>query len=340
MDRLDVDRWLTRLFDETLRFLADDDCFHQPTSPSIFIVYAHNTEHEDAKAEVVDLLNEWLVRIRSRTTSDRNPLNLWIRRSTSNSQLHDILTNQFCLLPARHSPYETSGDSERADKIILCGSPVLERYCRQPFASAYMQEIVNLYQNIIDNSGSQQYFEDEVRILVQKRASQDGFHHVLTELAFLQIRSTRIPPQNDSIVPITFIRDDISYLPFVNPTQVRLKLYSDDLAHRHLLFLRLLERLYEGALPSQAPTHELIKACQNFYRATSDSLSNMNEEISWEAERLIVSGLSRASRSLTNRLSALRRSYHRDIPLLHVVNDFSGMESEIKQNIVPHTASR
>ncbi|KAI0865611.1 hypothetical protein F4860DRAFT_258746 [Xylaria cubensis] len=80
-----------------------------------------------------------------------------------------------------------------------------------------------------------------------------GFHHVLTELAFLQIRKDHT--KNHGIIPVVLSGDNVEYLEFVERCDVFLKGTNKE---PYKLFFELLERVY-----ADEKSHTTIRIIQN-----------------------------------------------------------------------------
>ncbi|KAI1746361.1 hypothetical protein F4680DRAFT_401207 [Xylaria scruposa] len=267
-------------FIQLLEGFADLDVFNGLSTPVIFVVYAHNNEVGESKADVVHLLIKWLKTIRARAISDKLPL-LSSIEYTDSVPAGNILDNQFRLIPAR--------GSDHVQKVILCGSEVLQHYWADPFTENYVRSIRGLYQE----DGLRQ-FQDNVRERVQKDSGKPGFHHILTELAFLQIRKDA-DRTHHGIIPVVLTGDDVRhYLPFIEASDVFLKNQEHD---PRKMFFKLLERIF-----IHMGDRTVIDAISNCYanlqnkNETSDSdvkvqvhnsiqKMNQNHSAAWRARR-------------------------------------------------------
>ncbi|KAK7946072.1 uncharacterized protein PG986_010393 [Apiospora aurea] len=109
--------------------------FEGPQAPSFFMIYAHdNPNYSRADDRIVKRFISYLRTIGSKAQSDRNPV---IRQSPNSSSAasHDILANQFCLLPRKFA-------ENSVDKVLLCYSEVLHAYCRDPKGKEYVERVV------------------------------------------------------------------------------------------------------------------------------------------------------------------------------------------------------
>jgi hypothetical protein len=139
------ERLINELFDQLLKRIADLDLFNKNTAPAIFLVYAHKSTVAEANVQVAQQLIEWLKTIRVRLQSDRSPLGTGVYLGYSldgdDRAAHNILWNQFCLLPK--GAYDKS-----VDKVILCCSDALGQYNKTMMETdlkCYPQEIKEAY---------------------------------------------------------------------------------------------------------------------------------------------------------------------------------------------------
>ncbi|KAI1648540.1 uncharacterized protein F4817DRAFT_314828 [Daldinia loculata] len=213
------------LFSAILGVFADIDVFSHSTSPSIFIVYAHENPKLDtrANAESVKRLIEYFRRIRARIISDKSPLPLFDGREGGSAATRNILDNQFCLLPAPNDSNGT-GTVSGVEKAVVCSSSLLKRYYEDDFTSSYIGAIEASYTKGQPASSVQQRKEG-IREVVEDSCSHDAFHHVLTELAFLKIRCSQSRNTRD-IIPVALDQNPLTYLPFLDNCDLFLKLKS------------------------------------------------------------------------------------------------------------------
>lgn len=235
------------LFETILDQLADSTLFSSGLSPTIFIVYAHNNEKDGAAYdECVRKLITWLERIHARILSDHSPLPPFVSSIEGTDPVGNILGNQMCLLPPSCYGTETP-KTICVDKVVVCGSQVMESYRRHPSAQAYIEDVVQ----ICSGSTSQPIettLESRIRGRVEDECGRDDFHHVLTELAFLEARKSVFPETVD-MVPVVLNQSNpdeapMRYLSVFWNTDVKLKLKSPAADHLQKLFLKLLKRLF------------------------------------------------------------------------------------------------
>ena len=177
------------LFIRILDVIANWDLFLQESAPTMFLVYAHDSKDGEAMAAVSIKLIDWLKKIRAKLRSDRSPLGMGFGAGTcmdiSEQAAHNILSNQLCLLPPRS--YEKS-----VDKVILCCSDTLWKYyeiCLQdPSLQRYPDEIRAAHSNSAKEPKLLEKMHSQIEEVIMRYQDVPGFHHVLTELIFLDIR--------------------------------------------------------------------------------------------------------------------------------------------------------
>lgn len=287
-----------------LEVLADTDVFGHSTSPSVFIVYAHDNDKEGiANAWCVRSLIKWLGVIRSRTLSDKSPLPLWSTRENGSDAVRNILDNQFCLLPARSSSDDTSS-IRSVDKVVLYGSEVLKRYYENNFTSSYIDAIETLYAKGQTESTDLLVLQGKIRKLVETRCHHDAFHHVLTELAFLKLRTIH-SHNTHGIVSVALDEDLMTYLPFRNSCDLVLKLKSPTKVDLHQLFFKLLGQIY-------VEEHILINKFQDCYQQARKRLQHEDAITRTRSQQIVNQEILKAQNALKGLGSASFRILRRD----------------------------
>lgn len=253
-----------------LDILADTDQFGRQTCPSTFIVYAHDSNATgNAGAQCVRNLIKWLLAIRSRVLSDKSPLR-WPREGGI-AAAQNILSNQFCLLPRGSVANATEKEITSVDKVILFGSNVLRQYYEHPFTNSYIEGIVACYNEAENQNMQSKAIQDEIRTIVENQCNSKGFHHVLTELAFLKLRREAYSGVNGNIIPIALSGDGMKYLPFFENCDLFLKFDSQNIAPQYELFFKLLLQLY-----TDSRAHGVIRAFKECYTRASERLKKEN----------------------------------------------------------------
>ncbi|GAD99159.1 hypothetical protein CHGG_08765 [Paecilomyces variotii No. 5] len=195
-----INEVINDLFDEILCHLANSNCFNIETAPTIFLIYAHPSVVGEADAEISLKLIEWLKTIRAKLRSDRSPAGTGVSRGHGldeyENAAHNILWTQLCLLP--EESYNKS-----VDKVVLCFSDVLGQYYKGMIGSQlnnYRQELKNAYACAPKNPVQPFQIYSRMNQIVNRYARTDNFHHVLTELVFLEIRKR--DNDNHGIIPV------------------------------------------------------------------------------------------------------------------------------------------
>ncbi len=199
--------------------------------PSLFLVYAHdNAAHGEAKASTSKYLINNLSKIRGVTLySDQTPVGQAYSSSDENlkedGKLEDILTNQLCLLP-----HQLRADVKPVDKVIVCCSDVLGSYLKGQSYKAFCDELKTAYEK--DREAYRQDINQKgttaLREVVKKFSEEEkymaDFHHVLTEMAFLEIRAKYREGQH-GIIPVSLTANSYDYClkDFIRSTTVRME---------------------------------------------------------------------------------------------------------------------
>ncbi|KAI1322404.1 hypothetical protein F5Y16DRAFT_416014 [Xylariaceae sp. FL0255] len=218
-----------RQFSRLLEGFADVDVFNGIHETLIFLVYAHNNEGEEANDYVVHLIIKWLKALRAHVLSDKSPTLPHSEYGTSTPEAN-IIDNQLRLLPGQ--------TKEDIGKIVLYGSKVLQTYCEHSFAAKYRESILALHRTSIQ---SPQRFEKLIRQHVDAHKPTPGFHHVLTETAFLEIRKQKNTKRHGIIPFVLGSAEMSSHLPFIEPTDVYLSNHGNN---PRRMFFKLLKRIY------------------------------------------------------------------------------------------------
>jgi hypothetical protein len=196
----------------------------------MFLVYAHDSKDGEAMAAVSIKLIEWLKRIRAKLRSDRSPLGMGFGAGTSmdsyEDAAHNILSNQLCLLPPRS--YENI-----VYNVILCCSDTLWKYyemCLQDQSlQGYPDEVKAAHSNSPKEPKRPKKMHSQIEEVIVKYQSIPKFHHVLTELVFLDIRKQdcRQDRRETGVIPLILNGTPGTYKPlpgyvdgtdlFVNP---------------------------------------------------------------------------------------------------------------------------
>ncbi len=223
---------------------------------SLFLVYAHdNPAYGKADADTSKYLIEKLSQIRINLYSDQTPMgqmhSIASEALKEDGKLEDILTSQFCLLPT-----QLRKEVEPVDKVVVCCSEVLEKYLKEwPHYEIFYQQLRVAYHQDCEQK-STSAIREVVKRFSQEPKYKAGFHHVLTEMAFLQIRAEHQKDQH-GIIPISLTPKSAKQClgHFIPQTTVRMEdiprfeaqAQAGQEVHpnqnRHLVLFKLIERL-------------------------------------------------------------------------------------------------
>ncbi len=259
--------------------------------PSLFLVYAHDNENylEKAEADTSKYLIEKLSEIKVNLYSDQNPMGQPYSSSPEDlkkeSTLEDILTSQLCLLPD-----QLRDDVKPVDKVVVCCSELLGKYLGWQHYKKFYEQLQEAYledREAYRKDGAQEG-TSKIRDVVQKFSEEKeykaGFHHVLTEMAFLQIRADWLKNEH-GIIPVLFTPESyqecLSH--FIRSTTVRMndisrsgeqakvgrQVYRNQ--GRHLVLFKLIERVL-------ADSREAKPFLNKFWQGYSDFISHLKNE--------------------------------------------------------------
>lgn len=244
------------------------------------MVYAHDNEKEgEAHAQCVQTMIEWLKRVHAQILSDQSTV-LPFDRTSDRKAISNIVTNQLCLLPPGAGDLTTKS----VDKVIVCSSEVLENYYNKPWASRYITNIVEIV-----NSGAAQpidSLESRLENCVHTASLSHDFHHVVTELAFLQVRKSHFDRSKTphGMVPVSLKQDEdkapMQYLPFFLNSDLKLKLKSLEKSSLHKLFFKLLKHLFPDHIDCIEPFKKCYDSIVETLDESQDQLhNNINRHI-------------------------------------------------------------
>ncbi len=320
------------LFEKALATLGSLEVSNKP---SLFLVYAHdNPAHGKAEASTSKYLIDKLSQIRVNLYSDQapkgEPYSSSLEELKEDGKLEDIVTNQLCLLPT-----PLRGDVTPVDKVVVCCSEVLGSYLKWADYTAFYQELRGAYfqdreayRKAGDSSKSSAVaIREVVKKFSLEPAYRDGFHHVLTEIAFLQIRKEQLQDQHGIIpvaltpnsyqaclehfIPATAVRmEDIPR--FENPTQADKVVYENQ--SRHWVLFKLIERLLVGS-------DEARTFLNKFWQGYSACISRLNGESrlgELELARLLDGIFDGIRTALHSQLAFTVQQQHRQWQVLNV----------------------
>lgn len=199
---------------------------------TLFFIYAHEPEKEHDYGK--DYI-KWFKDANFDILSDNSPLGNtpgMIPKVYTTNAAGDILANQFCLLPQR-----ASRNSVRY--VIVCGSERLGRYMQAKDFKNYVDEMKREYQE--NAYRSEKDIHDVVRMVYKKYQKKMGadFHHVLTELALLNLRNPH--ELRDSVRPLLISgKYDECFPSYIVEQNTILRVEQDGKRTPHKCFFKLL----------------------------------------------------------------------------------------------------
>ncbi len=273
------------LFEKALSTLGSLELSHKP---SLFLVYAHdNPKKGQAEASTSKYLIEKLSQLRVKLHSDQAPMAQPYSSPQGHikedGKLEDILISQLCLLP---TPLRR--DVGPVDKVVVCCSEVLGSYLKWPDYNQFYQELRDAY-----HADEKTYLQDdtqsgtlEIRRVIRQFIDKEDFHHVLTEIAFLQIRAEKLLDKHGIVLVSLTKNSGKNYLKnCIEPTSVRIDdiprfqeqaragkaLYRNQ--SRHWVLFKLIERLLVSS-----PNAKIF--LDKFWHGYSDLISRLENESS------------------------------------------------------------
>ncbi len=275
------------LFTKTLLTLERLDISKE--APSLFLVYAHdNPQQGQANAHTSKYFIEKLSTLKLNLYSDQTPTGQpCFSTPTDDGKIEDVLTNQLCLLPTE------LGHSQPVNKVIVCCSEVLANYLKQwgengQYYEAYRNKLEEAYHRAYEQRNDQA-MREVVKEFSQKEPYRAGFHHVLTEIAFLQIRINKLGNQH-GIIPVSLTQDGYGQClkSFIETTTVRIEdiprfeeqaqqgkeIYPNQ--GRHWALFKLIERLLTRNYEARMLFDKFWNGYSNFIFDLKDTQSPPN----------------------------------------------------------------
>ncbi len=250
--------WVDHFFKNALKTIKklNSDALNLPhPSTSFFLVYAHDTKdpaYGKAEASTSQYLIQKLSEAKLNLYSDQTPMGqpaAGFSTPEAGGNIEDILTAQFCLLPA------AVGTNRPVDKVIVCCSEVLEQYMKGGYYTSYYKALKLAYDEAIEQQNDQP-IRKVVKHFSEKEELKSQFHHVLTEIAFLQIRADKRRASPHGIIPVSLTENSYErcFKHFTETTTVRIgdiprfkeielrgqEVYANQ--GRHWVLFKLLER--------------------------------------------------------------------------------------------------
>ena len=216
------------LADTVVSGLAVSQVFKKQHMPSFFVIYAHRQGDLGREDEqVVKNLIRGLVGIHAKIRSDRSPV--LEEGEVESDAVANIVTNQFCLLPRRLA-------INPVDKVVVFYSKMLREHYRGPAGREYVRKLVDLCPA---GATGPDEMRQTIRSFVESQARTKNFHHVLTEMALLEMRAAH-DKRPSTVIPFSLIAGErrgnyptagqsadtpldagvvLDDLPFISPTQ-------------------------------------------------------------------------------------------------------------------------
>ncbi|KAK2593600.1 hypothetical protein QQS21_008688 [Conoideocrella luteorostrata] len=327
------------LFNSVLDALAQIDAFSGPSTPTLFVVYAHDLQPQTqdksllAHAGAVKSFIAWLHRIRSRTISDRHPMPMFETREREDAACHDILEHQLSLLPETATERNEIHTIASVDKVVLCGSQLLRTYCQDKFFLPFLDGIRKAY-NATQNGSRMDLRNLLESDLLLSSVGQPGFHHVLTKLGFLDIRRQR-NPEKHGVILMSLDDAPMDYLPFTQPTELFVKLESSKSKEAlHDRFFKLLGEIYTDQHPilhAYQQAYEQGKSLINSSDAlTDDVLLSLIEESISTARKRATEYQNAKLRDMQNRAGSFHINQHMDKGFENMSNNFERLKNDLE----------
>ena len=175
------------------------------------------------------------------------------------------------------------------EKVLLCFSEVFHSYCIDSDCKAYVKCVYEAGRTAMENSKGRDECAHEVQKAIRTAVTngidtKTGFHHVLTEIALLQLR-LQADPDSWNVLLVDLHRTDAIFdaLPFLRRTQPYLvqmpesAVEFDPSETTHQLFFNILGRIYGLSAPP------LLKILQQRYKVHLQELATMRLFFPWSA---------------------------------------------------------
>lgn len=281
---------LEELFEEILNTLRNFDDFGRSTSPSIFLVYAHDKQNAgNAHVPCVHHLIKWLQKVGAHILSDRSPLPEVSIRQNGGEAVRDILLNQICLLPLVHGNISNKEVISSVDKVLLCGSEVLREYCQNGFDAGYMDAVERLCTEEYHRGVYPETLPGRIRQLMNDYQIRGEVHHVHTELAFLRVRYQHAYPNSHGIIPVALNGDLMEYIQLFESSNLVLKLKSTTkLLDLHQLFFKVLRQLYTDYLQDIDEFEDCYHKVYDYLRSSTSHRAEPGKIIQMEIRNAVA----------------------------------------------------
>ena len=296
------------LFDKVLEDLVNVDAFTSSHPAPVFLVYAHDGPAADsANAQDARNIITWLKKLRIPIISDMSPvLSMTSPQNDTTCARHiacvrNILSSQFRLLPDLANV--DSDDSSTVENVLLCGSRVLKEYCQNEFILTYTDKLKRKFSEAEQQHWTERRLQAEMRAIVELEFRDPAFHHVLTELAFLDIRrSCRGEDEDDGIIPVSLDGAPFHYVTFVDNCDIYSRSWwTSRLGGLHDVCFKVLRQLNTG-------WHEILDIYQPCYDTARQRFVTPGET---SIRNIVHQELTRAKDRHNRESAALMRHFNR-----------------------------
>ncbi|KAK0672534.1 hypothetical protein QBC41DRAFT_370984 [Cercophora samala] len=206
-------------------------------------------------------------------------------------------------MPTNHdSPSGTSvrhlhntGVISSVDTVVVFGSQLLKAYYQDPFTEPYVAKIKDIFnQWKTETNVTTKALHNRIRECVEEQYENPGFHHVLTELAFLDIRKNHRGTSSD-IVPFSLNNASMhDYLPLWGSSDlvVARDVQVTQTHQLHGLFFKLLRRIYTNPQVSN-----LIGRFDECYKAAVKEAETLKDPGQESLKRVVLTHVNKALRN-------------------------------------------
>ncbi|KAK9446277.1 pfs domain-containing protein [Metarhizium brunneum] len=247
---------LMSLFAHILKIFKHRKIFED--APSFFVVYAWDqSSHPDLAADsrMVQEMIQWF--------SDAGYSTMYSDSTPPNEKT--VIDGQLRLLPIAAYP-------DSVQNVILCGSELLGHYMTWDYFKEYASKMIQTYHEARQNEDKTP-MSQILRDLQQKyqRTAPKKFHHVMTELALLDIRNKY--NEKSTIIPYLLNGKHDSCLPeYITDGSDNLQVQYGIDGSNYECFFQILEKLVGSSKPKfdPGPQHLIPSMVEIYKRATTE----------------------------------------------------------------------
>ncbi|KID84569.1 pfs domain-containing protein [Metarhizium guizhouense ARSEF 977] len=252
---------LMSLFSHILKIFKHRKIFED--APTFFVVYAWDQlSHPDLPADssIVQEMIQWFADVGYSTMySDSTP-----------PSEKTVIDGQLRLLPIAAYP-------DSVQNVILCGSKLLGHYMAEEYFKKYALKMKFKYKKALtEGRVSMSQALREVQRRYFKKATKNEFHHVMTELALLEIRKTY--NEKSTIIPYLLNGDPQSCLPkYITNGSDNLRVQLSVDGSKYECFFEILGKLVGSSRPKLDPGPQYLIPCMmEIYKRAASELSYMD----------------------------------------------------------------